>query len=124
MTYEQSLKNIAMLKGFVWPLGMDEGVYVFFRDEKEFEVIFKSTVTLEEIRGRYNQAHRDKAPAVDICRNEDGHLIFFYRDQNFLNYKYNLTREEIICDYIWSYKRNYAQLKLEMAQLITQLKKP
>lgn len=113
MTYEQSLKNIEILKNIVWPI--DTGYYIFFDfySESEFKtVLLNCPLLLNEKMCANNNA---KLPVANIHCNKLGQEILFYDDQN-LNIDFNLTTNKLIYDAL-NYKVTWKQLKIDLLKL-------
>ncbi|MEK6627678.1 MAG: hypothetical protein AABY53_03555 [Bdellovibrionota bacterium] len=120
MTYEQSLKNIEILKSLVWPWDID---YVFFdfKTESEFEIIFFDKENSDKIEEYLPLKWNAKLPLAHIHENKRGQEILYYVDK-IVTYEYNLTTDNMIMLYISGQLRYCpAQMKLEIAALVRKL---
>ncbi|MEK6628368.1 MAG: hypothetical protein AABY53_07060 [Bdellovibrionota bacterium] len=120
MTYEQSIKNIEILKNLVWPWDVD---YIFFdfKTETEFEVIFLDTENSNKIEEYLPIKYRAKLPIAHIHENDLGHEVLYYVDDSFL-YQINLVTNEInMHDVLGQFRHCPTQVKLEMAALARKL---
>lgn len=120
MTYEQSLKNIEILKNLVWPWDVD---YIFFdfKTETEFEIIYFDKKNSHKIEKHLPIKWRAKLPISHIHENEQGQEILYYVD-DIVTYEYNLTTDNIVMIYISEEFRHCPmQMKLEMAALARKL---
>lgn len=120
MTYEQSLKNIEVLKNLAWPWDTD---YVFFdfKTDSEFEVIFFDKENSEKIEEYLITKHRAELPVAHIHENEQGQEILYYED-NFFRFRTNLVTDEIYeHDFTGYFKHCPLQMKLEIAALVRKL---
>lgn len=121
MTYEQSLKNIDVLKNLIWPWNID---YVFFdyKTESEFEVIFFDKENSHKIEEYLPVKWSAKLPIAHIHENKCGQEELYYVD-NAIHYRINLVTLEIYMhDIEGQFKRCPLQIKLEMAALARKLK--
>lgn len=120
MTYEQSLKNINILKNLVWPWDI-EYIFFDFKTEANFEIIFFDKESSCKIEDYLPVKWNAKLPLGHIHENEYGQEILLYVD-NLVTYKYNLTTDNIIMLYISGQFRSCpVQMKLEMAALARKL---
>lgn len=120
MTYEQSLKNIEVLKSLVWPWDID---YIFFdfKTESEFEFIFFDKENSQKIEEYLPIKYRAKLPVAHIHENKLGQEELYYED-NFFRYRSNLVTHEIYMhDILGQFKHCPIQMKLEMAALARKL---
>lgn len=121
MTYEQSLKNIEVLKNYILPFGCDY-IYFNFINHSDFEVIFLDENELNKIEDFIIAKFRAKQPFTHIRVKPDGQEVLYYEDA-IIRYEYSLTTHEILKnDYKNFKKRSVSQLKLDMAKLLFKLK--
>lgn len=121
MIYEQSLKNIEILKNLVWPWNID---YIFFdfETETEFKIIFYDKKNSDEIEKYLPVKHRAQLPVAHVHENAQGQEELYYED-NFFRFHFNLATQEIHMHDILRQIRNCPiQIKLEMAALERKLK--
>lgn len=121
MTYEQSLKNIEVLKNLVWPLG---SAYIFFdfHTETEFKVIFFNKKAVPKLGARWAAKWRAKLPIAYIHKNQLDQEILHYADEA-ITYEYNLSMQNILLSYVLGQLSPCrTQIKLEIAALVQKLK--
>lgn len=118
MTYEQSLKNIEILKNIVWPFNTDKYIFFDFHSETEFKIVFINChLILNEKMVTNNAA---KLPVANIHCAEFGQEILFYDDQN-MNIDFNLTTNQLIYDEL-TFEVTWEHLKMDLLKLNTRLK--
>lgn len=121
MTYEQSLKNIELLKNHATPFNC-EYLYYDFSSQTDFKLIFmtknESGDFVDIIRIKFNA----NLPFAYICITEDSHEVLYYEDE-FIHYEFDLTTQTALSnDYKKTSNRCPAQMKLDMARLLIMLK--
>lgn len=120
MAYEQSLKNIEVLKNLVWPWNID---YVFFdyKTVSEFEIIFFDKENSKKIEEYLIANDQAGLPVAHIHENEQGQEILYYEDNSF-RFRTNLVTGEIYeHDFTGYFKHCPLQMKLEIAALVRKL---
>ncbi|MEK6628509.1 MAG: hypothetical protein AABY53_07775 [Bdellovibrionota bacterium] len=121
MTYEQSLKNIEVIKNLISPWSID---YIFFdfKTETEFEVVFFDKENSDKIEELIPVKLRAKLPIAHLHENKLGQVILHYIAKPLI-YEYNLTTNSVVMNYISGQSRSCpAQMKLDMALLFHKLK--
>lgn len=120
MAYEQSLKNIEILKNLVWPWDVD---YIFFdfKTETEFEIIFFDKENSSKIEDYLVAKHHAELPVAHIHENKQGQEELYYEDKAF-RFRANLVSQEIYEHNIIGYFKSCPlQMKLEIAALVRKL---
>lgn len=121
MTYNQSLKNIEILKNLVWPLNAD---YIFFDfyNSTDFKIIFLNQNESQRIEDYIQEKFRAKQPFTHIRITSTGQEVLYYEDIT-IRFEYNLTTHEVLKNDLKNFKKKCpTQVKLDMAKLLLKLK--
>lgn len=94
MSYQQSLKNIEILKNLILPLDGHQ-IFFDFSNETEFKVLPLKNSESEQITDLIRDKFRSELPQAKIYTNKLDHVILHYED-SLISYKFNFTSESVV----------------------------
>lgn len=124
MTYQQSLENIKTLMNLIRIFDQDS-IFFKFSNDSEFTILFYDEKTeLHQIQNLSMKNQRENLPVATISLEKHEHEHFFYFDVN-ISYEFDLTASKVILNNSNQkfLPQHPAQIKLQMAKLLAQLKK-
>lgn len=121
MDYAASLGNIEILKNFIRPYNCKH-IHFDFYTATEFKTQFFAEIDDDYIEKNIERCHRKSTVYARILVEKNEHEILYYFDEKFL-FEINLTTNELIEFESTSHTDTKSgSVKLQMLQLIRQLK--